>query len=142
MLNSSSGALLNSITSSSLNGPRDIIFLDGGQTIVPTSYPQKKVYSYSRVNSSCWNETLVIDAGAKSTSTGSSHITVDECNWRWFSFGSAGALIYDKNGVYLDTYTISLMNNCFQVLFLDNYVMYASDYGSNKIFRVDPNIVC
>jgi hypothetical protein len=189
IVNSSSGVLLNSITSSLLNGPRGIILLDGGQMMVvssvfnnvllffnrtntapinytlaysqpvsysnphglwrvndtlfyATSWSQKRLYSYSNVNSSYWNEMLIVDAGATSTSTGGNHVVVDECERRWFSLGSAGVLIYDKNGVFLDTYTLPLTVDCFDVLFLDNYVMYVSDYGAGKITRIDPNVAC
>jgi hypothetical protein len=189
ILNSSSGAFLNSITSSSFDQPRDIIFLDGGQTMVvtsvnnnlliffnrtnttsinytfsytqsvsytqphglwrvndtffyTTSYSLKSVYSYSRVNSSYWNETLVINASATATSDHSNHVTIDECDRFWFTLGPAGALIYDKNGVYLGTYIPPMTSDCFEVLFLDNYVTYVSDFNAGRITRIDPNIVC
>ena len=189
IVDSASGVFLNSITSPLLNGPRGIIFLDAGQTMVVssvfnryllffnrtntapidytfayyqlvsypsphglwrasdtlffvTSWSQKRLYSYSSVNSSYWQETLIADSGATATSSGGNHIVVDECDRRWFSLGSAGVLIYDKNGVLLGTYTLPLTDDCFDVLFLDNYVMYVSDYGSGKITRIDPNIVC
>ena len=184
-----SGAYLNSITSPFLNGPRGIIFLGGGQTMVvssvfsgyllffnrtntvpinytlayrqlvsypnphglwrvsdtlffATSWSQKRLYSHSRVNSSYWDETLIVDSGATLTSSGGNHIVVDECDRRWFSLGSAGVLIYNKNGVFLGTFTLPLTGDCFDVLFLDNYVMYVSDYGSGKITRIDPTVVC
>jgi hypothetical protein len=190
IVNSTSGALLNNITSPFLQGPRGIIFLDDGNTMVvtsvfngyllffnrtntapinytftyyqsvsysyphglwrvndtlfyATSYSQKRLYSYSSVNSSYWNETLIVDAGATVISTGgASHVVVDECNRRWLSLGSAGVLIYDQDGVLLGTYTLPLMSNSFDVLFLDNYVMYISDYDSNRITRTDPNVFC
>jgi hypothetical protein len=189
IVDSSSGVLLNIITSTLLNGPRGIIFLDGGQTMVvssvsnnyllffnrtntspinytfayyqsvsylqphglwrvsdtlfyATAYSEKRLYSYSSVNSSYWNETLIVNATAIVTSTGANHVLVDECDRRWFSLGSAGVVIYDKDGVFLDTYTLPLTVDCFDVLFLDNYVMYVSDYGANKITRIDPNVVC
>jgi hypothetical protein len=107
-----------------------------------TAYSEKRLYSYSSVNSSYWNETLIVNATAIVTSTGANHVLVDECDRRWFSLGSAGVVIYDKDGVFLDTYTLPLTVDCFDVLFLDNYVMYVSDYGANKITRIDPNVVC
>ena len=42
IIDSNSGVLLNSITSSFLNGPRGIIFLSGGQTMVVSSVYQRK----------------------------------------------------------------------------------------------------
>ena len=56
---------------------------------------------------------FIVDAGAIPTSTGGSHVVVDECGRLWFSFGSAGALIYDENEVFLDTYTPSTNDRLF-----------------------------
>jgi hypothetical protein len=55
-----------------------------------TSWSQKILYSYSNVMSSYWNKMLIVNAGATSTSTGSNHVVVDECDRRWFSFGDGG----------------------------------------------------
>ena len=69
------------------------------------------------------------------------HVTVDECDRRWFSLGAAGLLVFDSKGALIGNYS-QFTRYIFDAVITNNYVLYLSDYQSHQILRIDPHIVC
>jgi hypothetical protein len=106
-----------------------------------TSWTGNSIYSYTRVNSTFWNEALVDDARSMQSPSGGHHLSIDECGRHWFSLGGAGIAIFDDAGRLLTNYNRS-GNLIFDAILTNNYVLYLSDLTSNEIFRIDPHIEC
>ena len=106
-----------------------------------TSWGNSAVYKYTSVESATgWSETLAVTASPVPSSNGN-HVTVDGCERCWLSLGAAGVQILDNHGVLLGS-LYPTGSNIFDVLMLDNYVMYLSDYAGNPIIRLDLNTQC
>jgi sugar lactone lactonase YvrE len=106
-----------------------------------TSYTNNAVYSYSTTGvNAAWNERWVLTAPTVNSTIGTTHLKIDECNRLWLCVETDTVLIYDQQGNLLGNYTIpnSIIAD---VKMTENYLMYFSD-KSNRIIRVDPNIIC
>ncbi|CAF1092409.1 unnamed protein product [Adineta steineri] len=99
------------------------------------------LFSANSSDSISWTETLMINAQPIVSSSGGNHITIDECDRRWFSLGLGGILIFDNNGSMIGNFSFPNAQ-FFDMLITDNYIMYFSDILSNRIVRLDPNITC
>ena len=189
VFNSSSMALLHNISAPGLNGTRDMMFINGGQSMIAassnnarlfffnrssagsynynpvgfqnvsyssphgltyvsdtffyaTSWSNNSIYSYSRSGSATtWTEKFVLSAWSTTGSPAGSHLSVDECGRFWFSLGNFGLRVFDSQGTPLGA-TKPTGSYVFDTILLENYVMYVSGIGSNKILRIDPNISC
>jgi hypothetical protein len=108
-----------------------------------TSYGNNTVSSFeaNSSNSLSWTETLLINARPIAPTSAGDHVTIDECDRRWFSLESAGILIFDNNGSFIGNFSF-LNAHFFDMLITDNYVMYFSDIQSYRVIRIDPNIEC
>jgi sugar lactone lactonase YvrE len=106
-----------------------------------TSYDNSSLYSYSNDINGLWKETFVFSTNQLSNTNGPTHVTIDDSNRFWFSLGTDTTLIYDQQGNLLANYTIP-NSKIFDIKILNNYVMFFSDSGSNRIVRIDPNIQC
>ncbi|CAF1133581.1 unnamed protein product [Adineta steineri] len=99
------------------------------------------LFTANSSDSISWTETLMINAQPIVSSSGGNHITIDECDRRWFSLGLGGILIFDNNGSMIGNFSFPNAQ-FFDMLITDNYIMYFSDILSNRIVRLDPNITC
>lgn len=107
-----------------------------------TSYTNSSIYSYSRTNvNTGWNETLFLNLLRLNGSGGSTSMAIDECGRFWFPTERNTVLIYSQQGILLGNYTIASLAVSFMKI-MDNYVIYMSDWSSNRIVRLDPNIQC
>ena len=107
-----------------------------------TSWKNNRVYSFTQVNTTFWQDDLFIDAGVFYNSSLGYHITVDQCNRYWYAMGTAGFLIFDENGSYLTSYKPSPTTSVFHAQITRDYVMYISDMDFDQVLRIDPNISC
>ena len=104
-----------------------------------TSLTSSSIYAYSSVNSSLlWMEVLFVDARAVVASFFGYHLTIDQCNRIWFSLGSSGIRIFDSNGLLIGNVT-ELTSVVVDLAITDDYVIYISDAGLNRIVRIDLN---
>lgn len=172
-------------STSAMNGVRDIIFLNNGQTMIVASADNNRLYYYSLINGTNydmsiyttvdystphglyrlndsyfyvaswggdsiysysynqltfnWTQTLFVSAGTSNSNYGS-HITIDDCNRRWFTIYNYGIRIYDEYGNNLGNWSFG--SGYFDTLILDNYVIILSNNANSKIIRIDPQIVC
>ena len=190
IVDSNNLSTINIITAPQINGPRDMIFLHDGQTMVlastfqsallffnctnyatrnyilaysistgystphglwyvndsffyATSWGESTIYSYVTNNSVSWTQTLFADVRPvlNGAGGGGSHVVLDESGRRWFSLYQFGVAIFDAQGTFLYNYN-TVTNGLFDVMFVDNYVMYVSEIVAGKILRLDPNITC
>ena len=186
IINSTTLTMIDSITSSYLFGPRDIIFINDGYTMVVastdnnlivffnhsdttstiytfadyvpfshqgphglwrvndsffyvTSYTNNTIWSYSADDNRSWAQTLVVDASPLVSTSGGTHVTVDQNDRLWFSLENGGALIYDTHGVLLGTFGYSSVS-IYDIYITENYVLYVSSYLSDRLLRFDPQI--
>ncbi|CAF1235311.1 unnamed protein product [Adineta steineri] len=94
--------------------------------------------SYSLLNSnSNWTSNLFVNGSAGS---GGAHVTIDDCNRRWFVISGVGIKIFDKFGINIGTWAVT--TGIFDILILPFYVIIVSDNANNSIIRVDPEIFC
>ena len=103
---------IHNISTPFLNGARDMIFL----------------------NDAVWSATLVVNASLVAPTSDGAHITIDDCDRYWFSLGTYGVQVFDKQGSPLGS-LYPRGTNVFDTLMLDNYVIYQSDLASNRIIR-------
>lgn len=188
VINSSTLAVANTISSTNMRNPRDIMFLQNGQILVATStennnlifynrsmnsatqysyiydrpvsyqwphgllsvndsffyatsWDRDSVFTYSANNNGSWTESLFINASSSGGYKGGSHIFIDECQRIWFTIYNVGVMIYNERGSFLGNFS-RLTSALFDMIFVDNYVMYLSDSGNNRIIRLDPQITC
>ena len=188
IVNSNNLTVINIVTSWHINVPRDIIFVQDGQTLVlasagnnrllffnctdnvtrnyayayavllansaphglwyvndvffyATSWAENKIYSYSYNGSTSWTEQVFANAWPISSSSGGSHVTVDQSGRSWYSLYQYGVAIFDEQGVFLSSFQL-IPYGLFDVMFDENYVMYLSDVVGGKIVRLDPHITC
>ena len=107
-----------------------------------TSWSNAVVYSYSiSGNAASWTQTLVLDAGATAGPINGNHVSVDNYGRYWLSSGPNGVKVFASNGSFLGTLT-PMGSSAFDLLILDNFLIYVSDYFSNRILRVDPSFRC
>jgi hypothetical protein len=106
-----------------------------------TSWNGNRVYSHSTSDGVTWNETLFADVNIIVSGAGVTHVSVDECGRKWISRNAGTMIIYDRSGAYVGNFTFAL-NGIVDAKFMDNYVMYLSDYEGGKIARLDPHITC
>ena len=187
IIDSNNLSTINSIKHSSIDRPRDMIFLDNGRTMIlasagnkaliffnltnnqtrkyvyssristsyssphglwyvndsffyATSWDDKKIYSHSTNNNVSWTEGFFGDSGSASGSKrAGSHVTVDDSQRIWFSSNDVRMVIFARNGTPLSSF-YSALTGVFDTLFMDNYVMFLSDDGGNRIVRFDPTI--
>ena len=105
-----------------------------------SSWHDNTVYRYLNAGSATtWNETLVLNASPFITGSSGNHISVDACGRYWFSLGPSGVKIFDGQGPLLGSLYIP-GSDIFDALILDNFVIYLSDPGLQRITRIDPNI--
>ena len=108
-----------------------------------TSLIENAVYSYSYTGSlTSWTETRVLNMSSFATSSFNGyHVSIDNSGRYWFSSGQYGTRVFDTQGLLLGSlYPTGYL--IFDTLVLENYVIYLSDYTSNRIIRIDPNIQC
>jgi hypothetical protein len=105
-----------------------------------TSYTNSSVYAYNYDEATLnWTETLFINVTINKTMHGT-HITIDDCNRRWFTIFNYGIAIYDENGINLGNW--SLGAEYFDTLILDNYIVILSNSAFSQIIRIDPQLEC
>ena len=188
VVDSNNMTLMHNISTSALNGTRDIMFLNDGQQMIVTatysnrlvvfnrssptshnyeymgyqnvscqsphglfyvddalfyvtSFYNSTVYKYSASeNGTGWNETLAVTPSPVASSSGN-HVTLDGCDRYWLSLGAGGVQVFDRAGLLVNL-ILPTGSNIFDALVLDNYVIYLSDNGGNRIIRPDPSIPC
>ena len=124
----------------SCQGPHGLFYVSDALFYL-TSWFNSTVLKYSNTgNAAGWSETLAVTASPVSSSCGN-HVTIDGCDRYWLSLGGAGVQILDSHGLLLGSLHPT-GSNIFDILILDNYVVYLSDYGGSRIIRLDPNIQC
>jgi hypothetical protein len=107
-----------------------------------TSWSDSTIYSYAATNiSTVWTQNLFLDAKPIATADNGNHLTFDECNRCWYSLGTSGIRIFNNQGAFVANFT-QMVSAPFDTLITDNYVIYISDTGTNKIMRINPNILC
>ena len=106
-----------------------------------TSWNRNSVYSYATIDGLTWNETLFANVNNVVNGATAAHVTIDECGRRWISTFQNTMVIYDSDGAYIGNFTLAL-NTIFDALFMNNYVLYLSDYMGGKIVRLDRHITC
>lgn len=107
-----------------------------------TSYSNSSIYAYSKTgNNTGWNETFILSLLQLNGTGGSTSIAIDECGRFWLPSERNTLLIYSQQGNLLGNYTIANLAAAF-IQIMDNYVIYLSDWSSNQIVRIDPNIQC
>lgn len=186
VINSNTLATNNMITSTYISKPRDIIFINNGNTMIVassgnnflvflnrsnatstyytyayrvsfshsgphglwhvndsffyvTSYNNNTILSYSFVNSTTWFEKLVVDARNRVPISGGAHVTVDPHDRLWFSLQNGNVLIYDNQGIYLQSFFYPSVP-VYDLLITDNYTIYLSSDSSDRVLRFDSNI--
>lgn len=107
-----------------------------------TSWQANSIYSYSlNTDGITWKENLFLDARSWGSSSSGNHIAIDECGRFWFSLSNYGVKIFDSQGLFLANFTLT-NSSIFDTYITDNYTVYLSDTGSNRIIRLDPGIQC
>ena len=186
VINSNTLATNNVITSSYISKPRDMIFINNGNTMIVaslgnnflvflnrsnatstyytyvyrvsfshssphglwhvndsffyvTSYDNNTIFSYALVNSTTWFGKLVVDARNMVSISGGIHVTVDPHDRLWFSLQNGSLLIYDNQGVFLQSFFYSSVP-VYDLLITDNYIIYLSSDSTDRVLRFDPNI--
>ena len=186
IVNSNNLTVINTITNLLINGPRDIIFLRNGQTMIlastynktllffnltnnatrqytyaskintgystphglwyvndslfyATSWGENLIYSYSTINGVSWTGNLFNNASSLVSGGVGSHITVDSYQRTWFSMYTQGIRVFNSQGQLIGNFTPAL-NSTFDLVFMNNYVMYISDNTGGRVVRIDPNI--
>ena len=105
-----------------------------------TSWDSSRVYSHATTDGVTWTESLFTDTRNIINTTGANNVAVDECGRRWVSRGFDTMLIYDSVGGYIGNFTVA-MSAIFDVVLMENYVMYLSDLGG-RVIRLHPHIEC
>ena len=105
-----------------------------------TSWSSNKLYSYSNAgNTTSWTEMFLMNTLPNSSTSAGAHVSMDESGRLWVSLGSFRLRIFSGQGAELGI--LNLMGtDVFDVLILDNYVMFVSGLVSNRITRIDPNL--
>ena len=125
----------------SCKGPHGLFYVSDALFYL-TSFITNTVYAYSSTtNNAVWSGTLVLNASSSASSSDGAHITIDDCDRYWFSLGTYGVQVFDKQGSPLGS-LYPRGTDVFDTLMLDNYVIYQSDLASNRIIRLDPHIQC
>ena len=125
----------------SCQGPHGLFYTNDALFYL-TSFINNTVYKYSKSeNATAWIETLVLDASLVAPSSDGNHVLVDGCDRYWLSLGYYGIRLFDRQGSPRGSLHAS-GSGIFDTLMLDNYVMYLSEYLSNRITRIDPTIHC
>ncbi|CAF1406599.1 unnamed protein product [Adineta steineri] len=106
--------------------------------VVSWDNPSLYAYNYNETTSN-WTETLFVNATINSTIYGA-HMTIDDCNRRWFTMYNYGIKIYDENGINLDNWYLGA--GYFDTLLLDNYTVILSNTANSKVIRIDPQLQC
>ncbi|CAF1553457.1 unnamed protein product, partial [Adineta steineri] len=106
--------------------------------VVSWDNPSLYAYNYNETTSN-WTETLFVNATINSTIYGA-HMTIDDCNRRWFTMYNYGIKIYDENGINLGNWYLGA--GYFDTLLLDNYTVILSNSANSKVIRIDPQLQC
>ena len=107
-----------------------------------TSWSKALVYSYSSsANATSWTEKLALDAQSSIGSMNTAHVFIDQCGRYWLSPEFSGVKLFSNNGSFLGS-VAPMGLSAFDILITDNYVIYLSASGSNRLIRIDPNIQC
>lgn len=108
-----------------------------------TSWTNNSVYSYTANSnkSMLWTETLAINAQSIGSTSGGSHVTIDECGRLYIVLQQYGIEIYDADGYLIGNFTLP-NTFFFTLLITDNYVMYLTDTLTGHVIKIDPNIDC
>ena len=109
--------------------PRDTIFLQDGREMVLTS----SIHSTS--DGRAWNENLFVNGATVQSPGQGSHVMIDDCQRKWLSMFNAAFLTFDNHGNLLGNFTPP-WNKAFDAIFTRNYVMYVSDWQSNRLIRL------
>ena len=124
----------------SCQGPHGLFYVNDG-LFYGTSFPNSAVYKYTRSeDGTTWNETLAVNASSVSSPNGN-HVFIDGCDRYWLSLGAVGMKVFNRQGLLVDSLS-PMGSNIFDTLILDNYVIFFSDNGGNRIIRQDPNVQC
>lgn len=84
---------------------------------------------------------VTLKGGYDSNSTIIINKTCDECGRFWVTLEVSTVLIYDQLGNFLANFTLP-NTQIFDIKFMNNYLMYLSDWNTNRIYRLEPNIQC
>lgn len=122
------------------SNPHGLLYINNS-FFYATSYTNNSIYSDAATNDTFWKETLVIDAQPYVNTSNGNHVAIDECGRSWFSLGTAGLLIFDKQGTLVGNYS-DVSKNIFDAFIMKNYVLYLSDLMSRQIHRIEPNTEC
>ena len=106
-----------------------------------TSWDSSSVYSHATADGVAWTETLFADTRVETNSSGASNVMIDECERRWITIPDSGMIIYDSGGSFLGRFTPT-WSGIFDAILMPDYVMYLSDWTSQQIIRLDPQIQC
>ena len=121
--------------------PHGLLYIDDA-SFYAISYTSNNVYMYSNAgNATEWTESLALNASSVTGFSGGTYLSTDECDRFWLSLQSHGIWIFDSQGSHLGTLNITGVS-MYDTLIDKNYVMYISDYASNRIIRIDPHIQC
>ena len=81
-------------------------------------------------------KSLALNASSVTGFSGGTYLSTDECDRFWLSLQSHGIWIFDSQGSHLGTLNITGVS-MYDTLIDKNYVMYISDYASNRIIRIE-----
>ena len=121
--------------------PHGLFYVDDG-LFYAISFYNSTVYKYSKSeNTTGWSETLAVTAPPAVPTYSGNHVSIDDCGRYWLSLGAVRVQVSDRTGLSIDSLHPT-GSYIFDTLILDNYVIYLSDNGGNRIIRLDPNIQC
>ena len=106
-----------------------------------TSWNWNTIYSHSTTDGRTWNESLFANGSNFSSVGQGSHVMVDDCQRKWLSMYDDAFLTFDNEGHLLGNFTPP-WNKAFDAIFTRNYVMFVSDWLSNRLIRLDPHVEC
>ena len=121
--------------------PQGLFYVNDG-FFYAIAWSNGTVYAYADTgNTTSWLEKLVFSSGAILAAPNGNNVAIDEAGRFWLSLGSYGLQLFHSQGSALGTLQPA-GSSAFDILILDNYVIYFSDSASNRIYRIDPNITC
>ena len=107
-----------------------------------SSWQKNSVCTYSNAgNITQWTENRLFNASLVANSSTGYHLSIDTSGRYWFSLGSYGTKIFDKQGILRGTFQPA-NSFMFDTLVMKNYVIYVSEYTLGRILRIQPNLQC
>ena len=120
----------------SCQNPHGLFYMHDSSFFV-TSWHNNTVYKYTKSeNATAWSETLAVTASPAVPMDSGNHVTIDDCNRYWLSLGAAGIQILDSHGLLVGSFHPA-GSDPFDILILDNYAVYFSEFLGNRIMRLN-----